>query len=257
MLGPGGALTHASPSAYILPHDQTSASWLACGWHEAPRPRRAVSFRGQAGLEAASKSPATQHRCVRDLIPHSRQIHMVYGDDRVVTALIPATHPVILLMRAPLVLVCHLALPTGARKQEDIASFLQGTLTQELGQDHNMEDVQCGVSFMPRTGVCGSLSSLCGMPISSCTLRGPCSGPHSSKKLRMRPYSSAERPLEAFVRPIVQVARPLHEPGSNISRFVQSESSSSCLDRGTVAAILHPATGRQGGLRSWNFTACP
>ena len=43
---------------------------------------------------------------------------------RRVTALIPAAHPIILLLRMPLVLVRDLALPTGASEQEDVASLL-------------------------------------------------------------------------------------------------------------------------------------
>ena len=88
-----------------------------------------------------------------------------------------------------------------------------------------------------RTGSCGSLSSLCGMHISSSTFSGPC----SSKWRRISPYSSVERPLEAFVRPIVQPSRQLLEPGSDISWSEApniGESSLVQYDRGTVDPVI-------------------
>jgi len=50
----------------------------------------------------------------------------------------------------------------------------------------------------------------------------------------MRPYSSAERPLEAFVRPIAQPSRRPLKPGSVIGWSQASKMTVSCFDRGTV-----------------------
>ena len=78
------------------------------------------------------------------------------------------------------------------------------------------------------------------MRISSSTFSGPC----SSKWLRIILYSSVERPLEAFVRPIVhdvQPSRQLLEPGSDISWSEApniGESSLPYLDRGTVDPVI-------------------